>query len=445
MPVYVTESELQPVLPLEGSFASKFIDFAGKLGDSPLAYHYVNALGLLAAVSPHNLMIEDIVGGTHYANFWGMVVGRPGVEHKTSALKIATGVLNAVAPQRVGSVIGSYEGIVRMLAPPNSTRLAPLFEMGHFLNASAGTGYQDKIKPFLTDIYDCQPYDRPLSNKPMRIPNPRLSILAAVNHDLLQTHATPSDWGGGFMSRWFVLNSITERDDPEEGPTKTEAAELRSHLLGLMNDPVGRCGGLTVEGNAFWRAWNRQMKKKMEEALTGAQASIHGRIGLHAVKIALLLAFDYGTARTKDEWFLDEDLLWIGTQLADMHHRCMKDLAQAAQPTNFMRERFQVLQVVEGALQRQDPYMSFAEILRSTSMGKRRLAEVLDSLLTEETTITFEMRGGAQWFAMHAAQLPEAVPDNVVNLHEMMSPEMNRLMAAAQGREIDFEDAGEEG
>ena len=70
MPVLISESEIQAILPEEDCFLNSYIDYASKLGDSPLAYHLVNGLALLAALAPPNLLVEDITGGTHYANFW---------------------------------------------------------------------------------------------------------------------------------------------------------------------------------------------------------------------------------------------------------------------------------------------------------------------------------------------------------------------------------------
>ena len=447
MPVFISESEVQAILPEEDCFLNSYIAYASKLGDSPLAYHLVNGFALLAALAPANLLVEDMNGGTHYANFWGMTVGRPGVDHKTSALKYATHLLAAAAPERIGSVVGSYEGIVKQLAPPFSTRLAPVTEMGHFLSATQGVGYQDKIKPFLTDIFDCQPYDRPLSGKRMNIPAPRLSIAAAVNHDLLQAHATPTDWGGGFMSRWFVLNAETERADPEYGPEKGEKERLVGWMRDLMRAKLESCEGLTPEARTFWRAWNLEWRDKMIESVSNnSQASIHGRVPMHAVKLALLMSFDFGAARSGAPWTIEEDILWRGTILADMHYRSIRDLAAAAQPTEYMRLRFQVISTIRN-LTRHAPgaFASHAEILKQTTMGKRKLDEILESLVAEETTIQFRTDNGR----FHYREFVETSEEEL-NVVDFMDRHTRKLMegstraarAGTGGEELEDDDTG---
>lgn len=429
MPDFVTDADLVRFLPSSG-FSSKYIDYACRQGDSPTAYHLINCFGLLAAAAPINLTLQSVVGGTHYANWWGITVGRPGVDHKTSAQGYATELLALANPLRVGSVAGSYEGIVSLLKPPHSTRLCPITEMGHFLSATGSNNHNDygsKVKPFLTDIFDCRPYHRVVNQKPANIPNPRLSLLAAVNLDLLQTHASPSDWGGGFLSRWCVLHAQTERDDPEDDviPTPQERDDMVLELRSLINAPVGPCEGMTKDAGALWRAWQSEMRDEAAANVTNAQAAIHGRVSLHAIKMCLLWGFDFGPARDGNAWRISLDLLEPAMEIAKLHRMCMRDLASCAQPTPFLRMRREVMTIIEQAAAADSHrWIPFGEILRSFTMGKQHLVQVLDSIVSEETTLEFDNVGRG------AFRLP--IPES--DQQEYMDPGTLAMLEAAQRR-----------
>lgn len=399
---YVTEADLEPILPPEGSFLADYLIYAISRGDSALSWHMINALGLISAVVPKDLTVEGLHGGTIYANWWGIAVGPP-AGHKTSALNYAMKLLYKLAPTRVATAKGSAEAIARSLQTPPGPRLMPLTEMGDFLSNTGSMQYAQQIKPMLTDLFDCQPYVRAVGKANVNIREPRVSVLAAVNESMLTTFTSPNDWGGGFMSRWMVMQSEPERGDPVDAPTQETEDAAYAGLERLSTDKLGPCLGLDPSAWQRWTSWQVELKAKHK----GFQSDIHhgiiGRTPLYAMKTALLMSYDFGPGRDAGggPWSIPAWILEMGIRFAELGCESVLELAEDATPDDDMRRRGLILNILRAQHEMwqrgetDSPFMPLWALLRQAKMLKRQLMEIVETLLAERRCAYTTM--GADW------------------------------------------------
>lgn len=412
---YVLERDLEPWMPPEDSFLGKYLLYATTRGDSALAWHYLNGLGALAVAMPSNYTIDCLPGGTQYANFWGASVGPPS-GHKTSALRMAMKVVSEVMPNRVGTLMGSSEVIVEQFIPPGSTKLLPAMELGNFLAVTGKSEYASTIKPMLTELFDCQPYNRAIRKRSVKIPAPRVSILGAVNEGLLQAFAEPQDWTGGFMSRWCVMCAYPERDDPEEQADPQTFEDACTALKDIIDSKAVAPSGLTDAAWKRFKDWTKELKEIGKATNSDIEASIYGRTPLYAVKIAMLLAADIGAARQGSSWLLDEWELEMGIGLASLARESSLALAAMAQPSRDMRDRAAVLKLLQMAEVKAieassrgkslSPWVPQSQLLRESNLLRQRFSQVIDTLAMEKT-ITWKTENNDLSYRTIEGQLSE--------------------------------------
>lgn len=373
----VTETSLQPLLPPSGSFLANYLEYAGALTDAPLAYHVLVGTALLASVAPADAVLTGLPGGRVLPNFWGVVVGRPAVEHKTTAVRIGTELLSQASPGTLGDMNGSLEGIQESLLPPYSTKLFEIGEFGDFLSQARG-GYAEKLKPGLTKLFDGAPIDRRLSRaKRLQVANPRVSLIGAVNTSMLMEYATPNDWDGGFLSRFCVFQAHTERPDPE-GTVNLELQRwLVDWLAWARTRTVAAGGGLTPQAREMWNAWNANFRDHLHQLPGDAKVAAYGRTPTQAAKMMLLHAMDYGTDIETQGWVIDEDVVGRCLGLAELHWQSignLSDLAYDSEEARMLR-RFLSHVPVDGTP------VAFGEVLKKCFILRRRGTELFETLV----------------------------------------------------------------
>ncbi len=376
----VTEAEIAELvdaLPDE-SWLKQYLYYAVRQSDASLAYHVGVGLGVLAAVSPANLSIDTLPGGKVSGNLWVLIVGRPAVDHKSTSIRVGRELLAWANPLCIGEDPASYEGLLESLGQQPS-QLLVMGEFGDFLSKTEGgsNNYMSKIKAGLTRIFDGDPIERRLAKRTVRIPQPRLSILAAVNPSFLETHAEMQDWEGGFMSRWMLVHAHRERELFAASPDDARRDWLVQWLVNAGNSQVGRCMGLDAGAAQLWYDWSKDLAARLEKDQSLARVAAHGRTATHAAKVALLASFDYGAARTSGQWVITEDALRFAIGLAELHYRSAMGLAELACAGRDMRERRNVLKVIG------NDWTSYGQVLRGAELLRSRCDRIIETLVEE--------------------------------------------------------------
>ena len=402
----LTESEVLAALPSHG-FLRAYVDYASGRTDANVAYHLAGGLMLLSQAVPLDYAMPW--GSPVYGNLYGMVVGGSSKSRKTSALNIAARLLQDALPSSMQETPGSSEGLIESLRrEPKQVVMYP--EFGEFL-AKAEEGYFLAMKTLLTSLWDCMPLGRATAKGSQgQISKPRLSVIAAVATDLLERHTEEADWTGGFIARFLTFYAEPERhfDTPpmDDFTVKHALAEWLRGLAdfttptadGYEARPPGICKGMTPEAQVLWREWANAEQKKTVGANSRVSASI-ARATSHAGKIAILLAWDIGRARSGEPWYIGEAEVRSALAITSLHIKSVLELGDRVTGSRDMRDRRAVLNAISPTAP-----TPLGVIIKRASLLKRRVVEVLDSLVEEQAVSARSTSGRASYIQSPEAQ-----------------------------------------
>ena len=377
----ITEDEAIAALPARtDSFLFQYVKWACKQTDAPMAYHIGTALSILAVTAPVNHG-ACIAGPTLHANMFVLLAGRSGEDRKSTAAGMGKALLQAGAPGLIAPEPGSEQGFVDQLAE-QPVQLVYYSEFGSFLAKANGGGYYEALKTRLNEVYDGGTVGRKKANgKGVMIERPRVTVLGACATPYLEAYTTPVDWTGGFMGRWLVLFAHRERlyaqgTKPDPALTKALQDDLYQRVVDAGLHGSGECLGFTDAASKRWVEWFHDVNNRdLPEYIIGVRA----RVSTTALKVALVLAWDYGGVRGGQPWAIDLDVLEPAIKIAELHLQSVVALSELLTESKDMRDRRRILLALKAG-----PRTS-AELLRDAKMLKRRFNDVLDTLLTENS------------------------------------------------------------
>ena len=391
----ISEAKVRAILPDEG-FLATYLKYAESRTDAHLIHHVLAGVAAIAQTMPADTLLP--FGPGLYPNVYILCVG-PSGSRKTSAIVEAREMLKEVNPALVGSEPGSWEGLIDSLAD-RPRQMISYPEFGNFL-AGSEKGYLAPIKTKLVQAYDCTELSRITmagrrKGETQRVVNPRLSVIGACSSDYLAKYTDETDWTGGFMARFLLVNTNREKKY-EPGPVpdlpyRRQVAEHLKHFGALVGwaQSKGQPPRMAspLEGSAL-KLWGSFMRKIENQKIpTIAQASVN-RVGPSALKLASALAWDLSEpAKVGESWSVSEQVLYTATQIGWLHIDSLRSLAECLAPTKDTRDRLQVLNAVGLAQTR------LGDVIHDARLLKKRVLEVLDSL-TEEGEVIREVTQGA--------------------------------------------------
>lgn len=230
-------------------------------------------------------------------------------------------------------------------------------------------------------IGNCLPTGRALAKKRDGIiEKPRLSIFCAIATDLLERHTEQADWTGGFLARFLTFYAEPEREFPTPPIDDVEERLRMVRWLEGLADPriaPGRSLWLDAQAQEVWQDWYETLRPLISGSSKRASAAC-SRASAIAAKIALLLAWDIGEARSGGPWSVGLKELEPSLKLTNLHLESVLELGERVTGTRDMRDRSLVLR----AIGMQPTPLGW--ILREAEMLKRRAKEVLESLVEEK-------------------------------------------------------------
>lgn len=373
----ISEQQVWNALPSHG-FVRSYVEYASQCTDANIAYHVAGALSCLSQCVPENYAVP--YASPIYGNIYSMIVGDSSKSRKTASINIAQRITAAAIPNSIGEMPGSQEGLYEGLRQ-QPKQLVVYGEWGEFL-AKAEEGYMMALKTSFTNLWDCLPVGRALANKRQgAIQNPRLSLLCGVATDLLERHTEQADWTGGFLARFFTLFAEPEREFPTPPVDDPLARKNITDWLNQLANPAvpsGTCLWLDVPARKMWTDWYESMRPLRDGANRRAGAAC-SRSSAIAAKIALLLAWDIGDARSGYDWSVGIQELEPALKLTDLHLSSVLELGERVTGNKDMRDRAAVLRAIE------EVPTPVGVILRGAEMLKRRAKEVLESLEEERS------------------------------------------------------------
>ena len=183
------EPEKAPTIFPEEAFTGffkRYRDLVEPCTEAPPVYHWVTFLTMIGLLLGRLVFIR--VPYPLFPNFYSLLIGRTGIDRKSTAMKCGDHEILQRIPNNIVYVKGalSSEGIYEVLAKQSNTRLLLYCdEMRSFLNISNRQGTSDII-PRLNTLYDCPDSDDLTRSRgqSIQIDHPFVSFIAG----------TPKEW-----------------------------------------------------------------------------------------------------------------------------------------------------------------------------------------------------------------------------------------------------------
>jgi hypothetical protein len=373
----ITEAAVLAALP-PNTFLEKFVKYAMTMTEAHASFHAIGGLSALTQVVPSEYHIP--FAAKIYTNLYGLTIATSSSGKKSTAVKIAKGIIHEVKTTHVMEMPGSDEGFIEQLRKQPHAILV-YEEFGDFL-IKASEGYFERLKGTLLSVYDGSPIGRALAKSQRgSVDNPRFTMLGAVANDILDVRTTDDDWTSGFLARFFCAYGLPERRFKRQ-PVENAAARLEVvNTLKARSDNLkrlGTCLWLDAEAEELWdewydykNQWAEQVPKEMKPAYQRSEGFLQ--------KICMLLAWDMGIARQPDPWHIDREILSYAVRIVDIHLQSLAELATRLAGNRDMRYRRAVLDAI-----RADRPTAVGEITRAARMLKnRQLNDILETLVEE--------------------------------------------------------------
>ena len=428
----IAEAEVD-ALPLPANtFLANYIRYASACTDAHKAYHVVCGLGALAQTV--NVDYSFPFGSPMFSHVYGLCIGKSTESRKSAGIGIATKLVEDAVPGALGEVPGSKENLIDALRM-QPRQLIAYGEFGSFL-ASAERGYMMPLKTTYTEAWDGASIGRGLvrkSKEQTEAKNPRLSLLCGSTLDFLERHTEPADWTGGFMSRFLVMYPDRERTwarPPGAQPGTREAlvkqlAEYNaSSTFEIGVTKWGPCQGFTRDADIMWTEWYHALGRRASESNANEVAGGIARTHAHALKVAMLLAWDAGIPRHGQPWYLPDWILRPALMIADLHIRSLLRVGENLAASKDMRDRQTVFAAIEAVPKLLGP------IIRKSKLLKRRTVEIIETLIEEGVVVTDNTLGlsGVGYRRATAEEIAEKGNPQVTQ----PAPVFNALQGGAQ-------------
>ncbi|MFA6134005.1 MAG: hypothetical protein WC869_08335 [Phycisphaerae bacterium] len=419
MPEYIEEAEVSQLDFPWDSFLSQLITYTESQTEAPTPYALVNGLCALATVAPADLLIENLPGGPFKPLLWGMSIGRPRVERKTTSLRVTQRLLFDARPDRMGNDPFTAAALVKGL---ESRPIVGFWfrEYGAFMDRIANVASAADLQSILLDLFDApDPFTKELKAKTYTIYGTRVSMCGAVNPGLIEQHSTEADHRSGWFGRWGpIIWSKRERTLDDEVPPDPERRQwLCDWLSGQANDPIGRCEGLTPAAMTLWKEWNHDLDFEMAKSNSEAYIALTSGTPTCTIKMALLMAYDFGPARQGSPWRIDEDIVARAIAIGNMHHRSAVMVSERCHSSRDMQEYHKVLRCVSA-----DPNAptSYMDILQGCALMKKRVDDLLETAKERGEVAPQSIRGKPNFYRLdpetHQPYEPDCLPTGARDL-----------------------------
>lgn len=399
------EAAVWNAIKAEQGFLLAYVQWAAQQTDAPLAYHVGAGLSLLASVFPSTITLPGLPGNEVPGNLFTILVGRQGIERKSTALSMARRLLAESDPTRIGTLDGSVEGLIDSL-PEQPQQTVFISDLGVFFEqtkARSGGNIYANVKMRLLDLFDSEPIFRRLSKNvskdgsaskrhTVRCDNPRVSLLGGINPALVESSVERNDWENGLMSRMVILWAHKERMTFRSHPDPARRKWLKSFLTNACVTPgvrYGACMGLDAHAQAQWEGWTAAVEASTPAGRQTRVVGPQARAPYLAARIAMLLEWGRGSGFPPDAqgtgqpWYIKQDTLAIAIAIATISYQSALTLAASSDATQAVRLRRTVMDCIPEAT-----WVPFSDVLRQSTLLKRQCKEVLETLVAERTLTT---------------------------------------------------------
>lgn len=394
----ISNYEVYNAIPTD-SYLWKYLGYGAQQTDAPYLYHVGCGLAAAASVLPFDARILGFAGWT-YSNLWMMLVGGDGRERKSTCIKLATDLIESVDPDLIGAPPGTSQGLKDSLIE-NPQQIMVLSEMGDHLSLTSKRAYED-IRGTMNLAYDCKPIKRALAGGVRGVEGSRLSVLAGVTPEDIESYTDRTARQGGYMSRYGTL--LARRESFKVAPTANEAgrAALAEHLTQVhdLDLSLSGCIGWTAEASLMWESWAKEVEIEIQRNAGGGHNSLTRAQEL-ALKVTLIDALVNFRHNPSGPWVIDPISLQMGITVATWHVRSSHEVFGALCDTLYRQNRRKLTDFLDAK-----PRTASA-VTRHMLLPPRQVDDLLNGL-KRENRLSSVLRGSQTIYTLGSKSQAEA-------------------------------------
>ncbi len=279
-----------------------YFDYA-KDGFCPDKFHRWMGISVLAAALERKVWVERDKIKT-FPNIYVYLIAPPGVG-KSTAMEFAVDILRTTDAVILPNKMSQASLLTLMAKNQKSFQLGSVVinQCSAYYYASEAaasfTSDHDNMISMVTELYDCKAmYDKHLESysQTKRIPNPCLSLSAAMTFDYLKVLVNETTIHGGLASRVFY---IVEPEHPNRAGKWERGARQNPQQLKYLRDMLGGDlmrihnlkGPMRIDPDflPLWNAWETEHNAQMGK-MTPKLAALSSRKAAGVTKLAALMS-----------------------------------------------------------------------------------------------------------------------------------------------------------
>jgi hypothetical protein len=228
MPELVNPDEVE-----EDAFIKEYKDWAKVATDAPEQYHELSIFIALSALVCSGLYLR-VEWGEIVPNLWGLMLGESTLTRKTTAMRLATDMLNDIDDSLVVATDGSAEGLLSALSGrPQRVSIFYKDEVSGFFDSINRKDYLAGLPETLTQLYDVPKIlARRLRKETITISEPYFIFFGGGIRDKVYSLLNEEYFLSGFLPRFLVVSGENDLSRIRRtGPPSQSSAERKDRIL----------------------------------------------------------------------------------------------------------------------------------------------------------------------------------------------------------------------
>lgn len=222
----------------EDAFIKEYKDWAKVATDAPEQYHELSVFIALSAIICSGLYLR-VEWGEIVPNLWGLMLGESTLTRKTTAMRLATDMLNEIDDSLVVATDGSAEGLLTALSTrPQRVSIFYKDEVSGFFDSINRKDYLAGLPETLTQLYDVPKIlARRLRKETITISEPYFIFFGGGIRDKVYSLLNEEYFLSGFLPRFLVVSGENDLTRIRRtGPPSQSSTERKDHILQTLAD-----------------------------------------------------------------------------------------------------------------------------------------------------------------------------------------------------------------
>lgn len=193
------------------TIVDRYVAWAKRQTDASPQYHQASALLLLSGLLAGCVRLR-LKHTTYAPNLWFMILGNTTLTRKSTAMRLATKILDEIAPETVLATDGSIEGILTALSMrPGEASIFQRDEFSGMLEAMSKKEYMAGVQQEFIRLYDGDIIKRRLRSGDIIVKDPVFVLFTGGIKDKILSLLSEEQVESGFMPRFLFFPAESER------------------------------------------------------------------------------------------------------------------------------------------------------------------------------------------------------------------------------------------